>query len=98
MKILEKIFKRNLILAYLNKLQSKISSVKCIKIDQKCINFYSQFITKDSLVFGVGTNIGNRVKIFLKLGANVVAIEPQEECIKVLQSSFGNILYVLIKL
>jgi len=54
------------------------------------ISFYQQFIEKGDLCFDVGANIGNRTEIFLKLGARVVAIEPQKECSKLLQLRFGN--------
>jgi FkbM family methyltransferase len=53
-------------------------------------SFYSQFIKKNDLVFDVGANVGNRTEIFLSLGARVVAIEPQENCINVLRTKFGN--------
>jgi FkbM family methyltransferase len=58
--------------------------------NEEMLDFYSQFISPGDLVFDVGVNIGNRTKIFLKLRAEVVAIEPQNECIHILKSSFGN--------
>ncbi|WP_348810502.1 FkbM family methyltransferase [Flavobacterium maritimum] len=54
------------------------------------IQFYSQFIEKDDLVFDVGANFGNRVEIFLGLGAKVIAIEPQEKCVKYLTKKYRN--------
>jgi FkbM family methyltransferase len=41
--------------------------------------FYSQFINKGDLVFDVGANVGSRSKLFLSLGAKVIAFEPQPE-------------------
>ncbi len=38
--------------------------------------FYSAFVGPGSLVFDVGANIGTHSKIFLSLGASVVAVEP----------------------
>ena len=58
--------------------------------DQEMLDFYSQFISPGELVFDVGANIGNRTKIFLKLGVEVVAIEPQNECVNILESAFGK--------
>lgn len=58
--------------------------------DQKMLDFYSQFISRGALCFDVGANTGNRVKIFLKLQANVIAIEPQNECVKILRTGYGN--------
>lgn len=52
--------------------------------------FYSQFVSPGSLCFDVGANIGNRTEIFLKLGARVVAVEPQMECVRYLQRRYGN--------
>jgi FkbM family methyltransferase len=60
--------------------------------------FYSQFISKNSLVFDVGANIGNRTAMFAELGRLVVAIEPQNTCMKTLWSKFvSNPKVVLIE-
>jgi FkbM family methyltransferase len=58
--------------------------------DLKMMEFYSQFVFPGKLCFDVGANIGNRVKIFLELQADVVAIEPQEKCTQILRRVFGN--------
>jgi FkbM family methyltransferase len=58
---------------------------------KRTTRFYSQFIPYGSICFDIGANIGNRTEAFLSLGATVVAVEPQEECIKALQERFvGN--------
>jgi FkbM family methyltransferase len=49
--------------------------------DEQQLNFYRQFIRFGDLVFDVGANLGNRSKVFLKLGATVIAFEPQQLCI-----------------
>ena len=41
------------------------------------LNFYSELIKKDDLCFDIGANYGNRSEVFIKLGAKVVAFEPQ---------------------
>ena len=67
------------------------------KQKKKMIIFYSRFIRKGDLCFDVGANIGERTKIFLALGAQVVVIEPQERCMNVLKKRFknsSNIFYV----
>jgi FkbM family methyltransferase len=46
----------------------------------KRLKFYSQFVKEGSLCFDIGANFGSRVGVFLELGANVVAVEPQSEC------------------
>ena len=53
-------------------------------------NFYSQFINKGDFCFDVGANLGNRISPLLEIGAKVIAIEPQEECCKILREKFGN--------
>jgi FkbM family methyltransferase len=58
--------------------------------DDEMLKFYSQFIPAQALCFDVGANIGNRVKIFLKLNAEVIAIEPQSECVGILNIVFGK--------
>lgn len=52
--------------------------------------FYRQFIRPRDLVFDVGANMGNRVEAFLALGARVVAVDPQAQCVHYLQRRFGN--------
>jgi FkbM family methyltransferase len=58
--------------------------------DQKRMNFYRQFVGPGDKVFDVGANLGNRAKIFSRLGAFVVAVEPQTDCANYLRSVFRN--------
>ncbi len=58
--------------------------------DREIFDFYSQFIVPGDLVFDIGANIGNRTKIFLALGANVVAVEPQDDCVNYLKKIYGR--------
>ena len=39
--------------------------------------FYRQFIAPGSLVFDIGANIGNYSLLFERLGARIIAVEPQ---------------------
>jgi len=57
---------------------------------KKYIDFYELFIKKDDLCFDIGAHKGHRTEIFLKLGARVVAVEPQSDCFKYLQIKFGK--------
>lgn len=53
--------------------------------------FYKQFIKPGDLCFDIGAHVGNRTDAWLSLGAKVVAIEPQPECVKYLHRRFkGN--------
>jgi FkbM family methyltransferase len=53
-------------------------------------NFYSQFIQKDNLCFDIGANLGSRTDVFLKLGAKVVSVEPQDKCMKKLEKKYSK--------
>ncbi len=58
---------------------------------RKFIKFYSRFIKKDYLCFDIGANLGSRTDIMLELGARVVAVEPQQNCIEKLEKKYrGN--------
>jgi len=57
---------------------------------RKLLRFYSQFVNKGDLCFDIGANIGNRIGVFLKLGATVVAVEPQNSCMRKLLKKYGN--------
>ena len=56
--------------------------------DENRAAFYKQFISPGDLVFDVGANMGNRAKVFWKLGARVVAFEPQTDCYEFSRSMF----------
>ena len=58
--------------------------------DEARARFYAQFVHSGSLVFDIGANVGNRAKVFLHLGAAVVAAEPQPYCQHVLRSGLGD--------
>lgn len=72
------------------KFKSGESKIKKDKKFSAQLNFYSQFITKGDLCFDIGANIGDKTKVFLQLGATVVAVEPQESCWRLLKQRFQN--------
>jgi FkbM family methyltransferase len=58
---------------------------------RKMADFYRNEISSQiCLVFDIGANIGNRVKVFRDLGWSVVAVDPQENCCSVLSKSFAR--------
>jgi FkbM family methyltransferase len=66
--------------------------------NQRHYDFYSKFIKKGDLAFDVGANIGIITKVFLKLGAKCVSVEPQNECIFFLEQGYRkNPNFTLIK-
>lgn len=42
--------------------------------------FYAQFVHQGELCFDIGAHVGSRAWVFSRLGARVVAIEPQPDC------------------
>ena len=59
-----------------------------IRHRREMLRFYSQFINQGDLCFDVGANLGNKTETFLKLGATVVAIEPQSVCMQQLKKKY----------
>lgn len=51
----------------------------------KSLFFYRKLIDKNNLCFDVGANLGIKSKLFLSLGAKVIAFEPQTKCHETLQ-------------
>lgn len=58
--------------------------------DAARLAFYTQLIEPGDLVFDIGANVGNRAKVFLRLGARVVAFEPQSACADMLQRELSG--------
>lgn len=52
--------------------------------------FYAQFIRPGDLCFDVGAHVGNRVAAWLRLGAHVVAVEPQAHVMDWLARRYGR--------
>ena len=50
--------------------------------------FYRRFVGSGSLVFDVGANVGSKSELFLRLGAQVVAVEPDLRCCQILRQRF----------
>jgi len=53
------------------------------------LKFYSQFINPGDLVFDIGANVGVRTEVFLKLGAQVIAVEPNPKCVRDIERIYG---------
>lgn len=64
---------------------------------KESLDFFAQFIKSGDLVFDIGANYGNKTKVFIRLNARVVAIEPQQECVRFLKSIYGNRIKVVAK-
>ena len=51
---------------------------------------YGGFVQRGDLVFDVGAHVGDRIAAFRRLGARVVAVEPQPALVKVLRLIYGR--------
>jgi FkbM family methyltransferase len=58
--------------------------------------FYAQFVRRGDLCFDVGANVGSRTAIWSRLGARVVAVEPQPLMMQLLRLWFGRSHNVLL--
>lgn len=74
-----------------NKLSDKIVEI-LFKKTKKNIEFYSSFLKSqhNQLVFDIGANKGNKVNAFLKMGYNVIALEPEKKATETLEYRFKN--------
>ncbi|MFZ4807358.1 MAG: FkbM family methyltransferase [Hyphomicrobiaceae bacterium] len=51
---------------------------------------YAQFVKPGGLAFDIGSHVGDRIGGFRRLGARVVALEPQPDCAKVIRAICGR--------
>ncbi len=58
---------------------------------------YGQFIHPGDLAFDIGAHVGDRVASFRRLGARVVAVEPQPALVRVLRLLYGRKRNVVIE-
>jgi FkbM family methyltransferase len=52
--------------------------------------FYASFVAPGSLCFDVGAHAGNRIRCWRRLGARVVAVEPQPDFAAILRILYGR--------
>jgi FkbM family methyltransferase len=51
---------------------------------------YRQFVQPGDLVFDIGAHVGDRIRVFRRFGARVVAVEPQPALVKTLKLIYGR--------
>jgi len=51
---------------------------------------YARFVRTGGLAFDVGSHVGDRVGAFRRLGARVVALEPQPDCARIIRSIYAG--------
>ena len=58
--------------------------------NRRLAEFYRPFIQPGDICFDIGSHVGNRLTAWTKLGARVVALEPQPQLMSFLQKWFGH--------
>lgn len=58
------------------------------RLERRGAAFYREFLQPGDLCFDIGANWGTRTAIFLRVGARVVAAEPQSACNRELRKRF----------
>src|ERR1035437_1889229 len=69
----------------------KVTDRRLIDHRNKEVDFYRRLLgtsRRGSLFFDVGANVGDKTDVFLRLGARVVAVEPDERCKEILRGKF----------
>lgn len=51
---------------------------------------YGEFLGPGDVAFDIGAHVGGRVRVWRGLGARVVAVEPQPDCLRVLRLLYGR--------
>ena len=57
---------------------------------RRLVQFYRPFIQQGDLCFDIGAHVGNQTRAWAKLGARVVALEPQPLLMHFLKRWYGN--------
>jgi len=52
--------------------------------------FYAQFVRPGDVTFDIGSHVGDRIGSFRRLGAQVVAVEPQPLCARAIRAIYGG--------
>lgn len=51
---------------------------------------YQRFVKAGDLAFDIGSHVGDRIGSFRRLGARVVALEPQPDCARAIRALYGS--------
>jgi FkbM family methyltransferase len=57
---------------------------------RRMVRFYREFLGPGDVGFDLGAHVGSRVRAWRQLGARVVAVEPQPDCLRILRLFFGR--------
>jgi len=56
--------------------------------DRAMDRLYARFVGPGTLAFDIGSHVGDRIGSFRRLGAKVVALEPQPDCARVVRTIY----------
>jgi FkbM family methyltransferase len=97
-KIIKRYIKESYPFIFYKVIRLKIAEIKNEKHQETgTVEFYSQFLKAKDLCFDIGANIGNKSAVLKRLGCKVIAVEPQEYCVKFLKMRFGKKVIVVNK-
>jgi FkbM family methyltransferase len=77
--------------SYVQDLWWRVSNPNLIEYRKKQVSFYQDLLRgfhKGDLIFDIGANVGEKTSAFLRLGARVVAVDPDQRNQEVLRSKF----------
>jgi FkbM family methyltransferase len=77
--------------SYAYDLYWRVVDNRLIAAREKELEFYRSLLTgfqKGDLIFDIGANVGDKADIFVRLGARVVSLDPDEACQEVLRGRF----------
>ena len=57
---------------------------------RRLMSFYRQFIQPGDLCFDIGAHVGGRLRLWSALGATIIALEPQPQCMTLLRRWYGR--------
>lgn len=57
---------------------------------RRSLRLHASFISSGFLCFDVGAHVGDRIRVFRKLGARVVAVEPQPRMVRELRATWRS--------
>src|SRR5215216_3879649 len=57
---------------------------------RRMLRFYREFLGPGDVGFDIGAHVGSRVRAWRRLGARVIAVEPQPDCLRVLELLYGR--------
>lgn len=76
--------------SFLNKLYISIFRPDLAEKKKKVLQFNQSILAPKSLVFDIGANVGYKAEVYLKIGCQVIAVEPDPRNIKILKRIFNN--------